>query len=182
MTLVRLATLFVVGSLAALPVRAAQDPKPVTESVTLKATIEAIDQTSKRITLKGEKGNYVEVDGSSMPRFDQLKVGDVVTATYYESLAVHVRKPGDLAPAAGSAAITPRPGAPGGTAARQRTVTVVIQAIDAKTPSVTVKTADGRVLTFRVEDPKNLEKVKVGDKVDVTYTEALLLKADPAGK
>jgi Cu/Ag efflux protein CusF len=144
MTLVRFATLFVVGSLAALPVRAAQDPKPVTESVTLKATIEAIDQTSKRITLKGEKGNYVEVDGSSMPRFDQLKVGDVVTATYYESLAVHVRKPGDPAPAAGSAAITPRPGAPGGTAARQRTVTVVIQAIDAKTPSVTVKTADGR--------------------------------------
>ena len=47
---------------------------------------------------------------------------------------------------------------------------------------MTIKTADGRVLTFRVENPKNLEKVKVGDTVDVTYTQGLLLKADPAAK
>ncbi len=182
MTSARLAALFVVGALAALPARAAQDPKPITESVTIKATIEAIDQTAKKVTLKGPKGNFVEVDASGMPRFDQLKVGDVVTATYYESLAVHIRMPGESAPTAGSAAITPRPGAPGATAARQRTVTVTVQAIDRKAPSVTIKTEDGRVLSFRVENPKNLENVKVGDKVDVTYTEALLLKADPAGK
>jgi Cu/Ag efflux protein CusF len=180
MTLVRLATLFVVGSLAALPVHAAQDPKPISESVTIKATIEAIDQTSKRVTLKGPKGNYVEVDASGMPRFDQLKVGDVVTATYTESLAVHIRKPGEPAPPAGADTVTRREGAPGATAARQRTATVVVQAIDPKAPSVTVKTSDGRVLSFRVENPKNLENVKVGDKVDVTFTESLLVKADPA--
>ena len=78
--------------------------------------------------------------------------------------------------------MTRREGAPGASAARQRTVTVTIQEIDPKTPSVTIKTADGRVLTFRVENPKNLEKVKVGDTVDVTYTQGLLLKADPAGQ
>ena len=182
MTSARLAVLFVVGVFVALPARAAQDPKPITESVTVKATIEAIDQTSKRVTLKGEKGNYVEVDGSAMPRFSELKVGDVVTATYSESLAVHVRKPGEPAPPAGSDTVTRREGAPGASAARQRTVTVTIQDINPKTPSVTIKTADGRVLTFRVENPKNLEKVKVGDTVDVTYTQGLLLKADPAGK
>jgi Cu/Ag efflux protein CusF len=182
MTSARLAALFVVGALAAPSARTAQDPKPITESVTAKATIEAIDQTSKKITLKGEKGNFVEVDASALPRFDQLKVGDVVTATYTESLAVHVRQPGEPAPSPGSDAVTRRSGAPGGTVAQQRTVTVTIQAIDSKTPSVTIKTADGRVLTFRVENPKNLEKVKVGDTVDVTYTEALLLKADPAPK
>jgi Cu/Ag efflux protein CusF len=170
----------VLGSLAALPARAAQDPKPISESVTLKATIEAIDQTSKKVTLKGPKGNYVEVDASTMPRFDQLKVGDVITATYTESLAVHIRKPGEPAPPASADSVTRREGAPGATAARQRTATVVVQAIDPKAPSVTVKTSDGRVLSFRVEDPKNLEKVKVGDTVDVTFTESLLIKADPA--
>ena len=180
MTPVRLAAVLLLGALAALPVRAAQDPKPISESVTIKATIEAIDQTAKRVTLKGPKGNYVEVDASGMPRFDQLKVGDVVTATYTESLAVHIRKPGEAAPPAGSDTVTRREGAPGATAARQRTVSVVVQAVDPKAPSVTVKTSDGRVLSFRVEDPKNLEKVKVGDKVDVTYTESLLVKADPA--
>jgi Cu/Ag efflux protein CusF len=182
MTSARLAVLFVVGALVALPALAAQDPKPITESVTIKATIEAIDQTTKRVTLKGPKGNFVEVDASGAPRFDQLKVGDVVTATYSESLAVHVRKPGDPAPTTGSDSVTPRAGAPGATASRQRTVTVTVQAIDPKTPSVTIKTPDARVLTFRVENPKNLEGVKVGDQVDVTYTEALLLKVDPAVK
>ena len=182
MTSARLAVLFVVGVFLALPARAAQDPKPISESVTIQATIEAIDQTAKKITLKGPKGNFVEVDGSSFPRFNQLKVGDVVSATYSESLAVHIRKPGDPAPTAGSAAVTPRPGAPGATLARQRTATVVVQAIDPKLPSVTVKTSDGRVLSFRIENPKNIEGLKVGDTVDVTFTEALLLKADPAPK
>jgi hypothetical protein len=31
-----------------------------------------------------------------------------------------------------------------------------------------------------VQDPKRLEGVKVGDTVDVTYTQAILLSVDPA--
>jgi Cu/Ag efflux protein CusF len=176
----RFAAIVVIGSFAWLSTVSAQDPKPITESVTVQATIEAIDKTAKTVTLKGPKGNLVDVDASGVARFDQLKVGDVVTATYSESLAVHVRKPGEPAPTAGSAAVTPRPGAPGATAARQRTVTVTVEAIDPKVPSVTVKSPDGRVLSFRIQDPKNIEGLKVGDKVDVTYTQALLLKVDPA--
>jgi Cu/Ag efflux protein CusF len=182
-TLFRIAAALVVASFAAAPaMAAAQNPKPITESVTIQATIEAIDATAKIVTLKGPKGNLVEVDGSSFPRFSQLKVGDVVTATYTESLAAVVRKPGDPAPTAGSATVTPRAGGPGATAAQQRTVSVVVQAIDATAPSVTVKTTDGRVLSFRIQDPKNLEGIKVGDTVDVTYTQALLLKADAPKK
>lgn len=176
------AALVVASYLAAPALAAAQDPKPITESVTISATIEAIDQTSKKVTLKGPKGNYVEVDGSSFPRFSQLKVGDVVTATYSESLAVHIRKAGEPAPPAASADVTQRGKGPGATATQRQTMTVTIQAIDPKSPSVTVKTSDGRVLSFRVQDPKNLELVKVGDTVDVTYTQALLLKADPPAK
>jgi Cu/Ag efflux protein CusF len=176
----RFAAIVVIGSFAWLSTVSAQDPKPITESVTVQATIEAIDKTAKTVTLKGPKGNLVDVDASGVARFDQLKVGDVVTATYSESLAVHVRKPGEPAPTAGSAAVTPRPGTPGATAARQRTVTVTVEAIDPKVPSVTVKSLDGRVLSFRIQDPKNIEGLKVGDKVDVTYTQALLLKVDPA--
>lgn len=176
----RLAVAVLVGWFVSLSTVSAQAPKAITDSVTIKATIEAIDATAKTVTLKGPKGNLVEVDGSGFPRFNQLKVGDVVTATYSESLAVRVRKPGDPAPTAGSTAVTPRAEGPGATAARQRTVTVVVQEIDPTVPSVTIKTSDGRVLSFRVQNPKNLEGVKVGDKVDVTYTEALLLKADPA--
>jgi hypothetical protein len=167
-------------ALAVAPALAvAQDPKPVTESVTIQATIEAIDKTKKVVTLKGPKGNLVDVDASGAARFDQLKVGDVVTATYTESLAVHIRKPGEAAPPAATAGVTPREKGPGATVQQQQTVTVVVEAIDPKVPSVTVKTADGRVQSFRIQNPKNIENLKVGDKVDVTYSQALLLKADP---
>jgi len=32
---------------------------------------------------------------------------------------------------------------------------------------------------MRVQDPKRLEGVKVGDTIDVTYTQALLIAVDP---
>jgi hypothetical protein len=55
------------------------------------------------------------------------------------------------------------------------TTTVTINAIDMKVPSVTVTSADGRKLSFKVENPKNLEGVKAGDKVEITYTQAVAI-------
>ena len=40
---------------------------------------------------------------------------------------------------------------------------------------MTVLTEDGRTVSFKVEDKKNLKDVKVGDKVEVTYTEAVMI-------
>jgi Cu/Ag efflux protein CusF len=53
--------------------------------------------------------------------------------------------------------------------------TVTITEIDAEVPSVTVKTEDGRTMSFKIDDKKNLEGVKVGDKVDITYTAAVMI-------
>jgi Cu/Ag efflux protein CusF len=171
----------VVFALGALGALAAQESKAPSEStVTRTATIEAIDKTSRLVTLKGEKGNVVVVKaGPEVKRFDELKVGDKVSATYYESVAVHVRKPGEPEPKAATGGIAAREGGPGGTMAAQETITVTVESIDPKAPSVTVKGPEGRVLSMRVRDPKKLEGIKAGDKVDVTYTQAFLLKVDP---
>ena len=64
---------------------------------------------------------------------------------------------------------------PGGTISKQETATVTLTAIDQNVPSVTVLTEDGRKASFRVDDKKNLEGVKVGDKVEVTYTQAVMI-------
>jgi hypothetical protein len=40
---------------------------------------------------------------------------------------------------------------------------------------VTVVTADGNVVSFKVDDPKNLAGVSAGDKVEITYTQAVLI-------
>ena len=48
-------------------------------------------------------------------------------------------------------------------------------------PSVTVKSDKGRQMSFRVQDPKNLEGYKVGDTVEITYTQALAVSVEPPG-
>jgi Cu/Ag efflux protein CusF len=165
---------------------AVQEQKPLatSESVTAKATVEAIDKTNRIVTLKGPEGNLVMVKADpSVKRFDELKVGDVVTATYTESIAVKVRKPGEPDPDKNIETVTPRPGTkPGATVTREQTITVTVEDIDRTAPSVTVKGPEGKVMSFRVRDPQRLEGVKVGDKVDITYTQSMLLKADPASQ
>ena len=112
-----------------------------------------------------------------MRRFSELKVGDKVTFRYQESAVVQVRKPGDVTPASSATqGITRSAGAkPGGTMAQQVTASVTVEAIDAAVPSITVKTDDGRHVTYHVEDKKNLEGVKAGDRLDITLTRALMV-------
>jgi hypothetical protein len=153
-----------------------------TTPITVTASVEAIDQTNRVVTLKTPKGDLIDtyVD-ESHKRFNELKVGDLVKASYYESLAVRVRAPGDPAPTSGATELaTPRTGAPGETVARQLTMSVTIMAIDPSIPSITVKGPKGNVVSMRVQDPKRLAAVKVGDTVDVTYTQALLLSIESA--
>ncbi len=52
---------------------------------------------------------------------------------------------------------------------------MTVEAIDPKVPSIAVKAEDGRKMSFKVQDAKNLEGVKPGDKVEVTYTQALAI-------
>jgi Cu/Ag efflux protein CusF len=115
-------------------------------------------------------------------RFHELKVGDKVTVRYHESVVFAVRRPGDpvAASGGGDTKITRSTGStPGATVSRQMTATVTIQAIDLKVPSVTIKGEDGAVSSFKVEDKKNLEGFKVGDRVLITYTQAYAMSVEP---
>lgn len=157
------------------------DPDPLKAPIKVSATIEAIDRSTREILLKGPAGNsFAVVADENVKRFDELKVGDRIDATYYESIAVNVRRPGDPAPPAASGGVTPSAGArPGSTTTVQETATVTVQAIDKANRSVTIRRQDGGIVSMRVENPKYLEMAKVGDTVDITYTRALLLEVAP---
>src|SRR5215218_2495340 len=74
---------------------AAQAPVTKTKSVTGTATIQAIESSTRAITLRDETGTEeTYVAGPEVKRFDELKVGDTVKMTYYESVFLQVRKPG----------------------------------------------------------------------------------------
>lgn len=146
------------------------------------ATITAIDQKTRSVTLRSADGVLDTFTvGPEVVRFNQLKVGDKITATYQEALVFEVKKPGASGATPGTTASAERyKSAVGGAVGAAHTISVTVKAIDTAAPSITVAAADGRTLTRTVQDRKNLEGVKVGDRIDITYSEALILTADQA--
>lgn len=163
---------------------AGQEQRSQSAPISLTATIEAIDKATRMVTLKGAGGTSLHIRApEEMEGFNSLRVGDLVTATYYDALAVSVRKPGEPAPPATSTEMTQRKDrTPGSETRRQQTFTVSVEAIDPKVPSITVKGPQGRVVTFAVRDATQLQKLDVGDTVDVTYFESLLIKVSRPAK
>jgi Cu/Ag efflux protein CusF len=163
----------------------AADEKKVEKSreVAITATVEAIDQATRVVTLKTPEGKLVTFTADeAVKNLAQVSKGDKVTVKYLESLVLQVLKPEEASvnQAAGGVA-TAKPGEmPAGVGARQVTVTVTIEAIDTAAGTVTFKGPAGNVNTVRAEDPKNLEKIKVGDRVAITYTEALAIAVEKA--
>ena len=151
------------------------------EQKTLTATVESIEAASRSVTVKKPDGTYeVFYVPSSIKKFDTLKIGDKVTARYYENVVLQVKAPGEKSVDKSASAVTRAPETAGtaGTAAHQRTITATIAAIDPKAPSITFTGPNGWKYSTRVEDTAALAKVKVGDKVDITWTEAMVLSLD----
>jgi hypothetical protein len=161
---------------------AAQEPLAKTKSVTATATVTAIDTTARLITLRDEKGQEDTYRVSpDLKRFNEFKVGDTIRMSYHEAVVVEVLKPGQKS-SAGSvkSAEKGKSGLPEGKLSAQDTVNVTVKAIDPAVPSVTVATADGRTFTRKVQNKKNIEGLKVGDQVDITYSRALVVSLDRA--
>jgi len=151
------------------------------ESVSVTATIEAIDASTRSLTVKNDKGIYETIQVPDMKRFSELKVGDKVTARYYDNVVVRLKKPGENAVDVASAALTPGGGTrPAGTVAGQRTITVKVTAMDPKTSSVTVSGPNGYLYSRRVADKKAFALLKVGDQLDMTWTEAVMISVEAA--
>ncbi len=154
--------------------------------VSATATVKAIDQKTRMVTLKRADGSLIKFRaGDEVRNLPQVKVGDEVTVTYYESLAFEVKKPGDAAPGASVAEAAERAKVgekPGATGARVTTVTTTIAGIDKSAGTVTLKTPDGELTTIKVRNPDNLNRVAVGDLVQITYTEALGISVETPAK
>ena len=181
--------LFVVLSFAGAHPALADQHKPAaggfSESMEMQATVTAIDLKTRMVTLKGPDGNettiHVDKRAHNLP---QVKVGDVVKIAYLQSVAWKVNKSGKAMPATAEAAeVRAQPGEqPGGAAGQRVTFSATIEAIDLDHGTVTLKGPKGDSHTIKARNPANLKKVKVGDMVDITYTEAVAIKVEPAPK
>jgi len=149
--------------------------------VRVRGTISAIDKENKTITLKGPRGRTLTFDVQDPSKLDAVKVGDPVVGTYLEAVAVQVKPAGSTTPSASvtESRASSKPGDnPAGAIRREVTITGKIVRIDAKSQRVTLEGPKGGQETVKVKDPKNLEGVKVGDLVEITYLQALVVALD----
>jgi hypothetical protein len=141
-----------------------------TQTVTLAGIVEKIDKEKRVVTIKTPDGNFQTIDvPPSAKRFDELKVGDKVSITYNNTVSARLKPPGEPPVDTSTSTTTAGQGErPGGAASMERTVTATISAIDTSAQSITFTGPNGWKYSRRVVDPAVLEKVKVGDKVDIT--------------
>jgi Cu/Ag efflux protein CusF len=175
----------VVGVALGSVARADDKPLPsgsVQKVTTIQATVVGLDLPGRVITLKGPKGNQATFHvGDQVKNLDQVKVGDIVVAKYYESIAVRLAKPGAPAAESVDAVGSAKKGdMPAGVAVQQDTLKAKVTAIGKHKDSVTLTGPEGNAVTIKVKDPKKLDGVKVGDDVDVTYTQALAISVEKA--
>lgn len=168
-----------------LPIQASGQDKAAVEkpgiqeavATRIEATVEAIDQEKRKVTLKGPDGNSVQIDvDEQVKNLPQVEVGDRVVVEYIEAVSIQVFAQGEVEPGttAVAAAESAKPGEkPAGVAMEAISIVATIEAIDKKEQAVTLKTAEGESKTVRARNPDNLDKVEVGDKVMITYTEAI---------
>lgn len=158
----------------------------IQQTITATAAVTKIDQKTRMVTLKGSDGQTKTIHVSDeVKNLAQVKRGDLVTIAYYESIAWELRKKGSTQPsvdAAADASRNPAGGMPGAVAGAAVNVVAKITKIDKATNTVSLKGPKGNIVDVKVKDPSRLEGVKVGDLVDITYTEAMAISVERAPK
>ena len=172
-------------ALSSILASAQQSPEVVRNEVTVRGTAEAVDVAARTVSVRGEQGQVVTLDvPQSVARFDQVKVGDTVTASYFDVVSVSPKPAGEAAVDRRIPPTTsPAPGTlPGAVKASQRVTTVTITAWDPATRVVTFAGPSGTSYTRHLldTDVSLMEGLKVGDRADVTRTESVTLSVREA--
>ena len=149
------------------------------------ASVTAVDKASRTVTLKGPKGNEVDVvAGPEVRNFDQIKVGDQVTVQYQESLTLELKKTkGKLDATEKAGAVRAAPGErPAGAVGREVRVLADVVKVDQPNSIISLKGPKGRVVDLKVRNQDHFKVVKVGDQVEAVYSEAIAVAVTPVAK
>jgi len=170
-----LSTLAVIWALA-LPSWAQVKELPTTTE-TISGTIETIDKGKRAMNIKTADGKFVAVSvPKSVIRFDQLKVGDKVKATYNNNVIVRLKPAGEKA--VDTVDKTTIRDQTSGKAVMVRRMTATIAEIDKSASSITFVGPNGWKYSRRVVDPTVFDQVKVGDRVDITWNTDLTVSVE----
>ena len=148
-----------------------------TQTVTIAGTIETIDQGKRAMNIKKADGEIVAVNvPETVKRFNELKVGDKIKATYNNNVMVRVKPAGEAAVDTVETATTT--GQSSGKTEMVRRMTASIVDINKSTSAITFVGPNGWKYSRRVVDPTVFDQVKVGDRVDITWNTDLAVAVE----
>jgi hypothetical protein len=170
------------------PPAAPQKPLTVDEwmDAVVTAKVKAIDHTTRRVTLRNDAGReQTFVVDPAVRRLSEVRAGDSVKANYKAHLLAELRPPTAdetanpiaIVEAAGRASPDRAPAA--GAIQGMRVVTTV-EAVDVPNMRVTLRGPMGDLAVVKGRNPDNVKRLRVGDTIVITYTEALVLSLEKA--
>jgi hypothetical protein len=157
------------------------------QTITVRAKVQAIDLATREVTMVGPEGNVFSVHaGDAVRNLDKVKVGDTVVATYYASIVLVLSAPGTQIPDNQVNAALSRAAKgqmPAGALGTKVVVTGTVVGVDLTNHTISlVNPSGGMVHTFDVTDPRRqavLKRVKVGDSLTAIGTEAFAIALEP---
>ena len=152
------------------------------QSLMITAVVEAIDQETRVVTLRGPQGNSVTFTVTEEARnLGQVEAGDLVDVEYLQEISIEVMANPGLAPGAGELAVaarSPEGDMPGMAVVDTQVITATVEDINLEANTFKLKGPEGNVEEFTARNPENLKLADVGDLVIITYTEAMAIAVE----
>jgi hypothetical protein len=170
-----------------VPLKVAAQPAVVIGTEEVQATVETVDQQSRMVLLRGPTGALLTIHaGPEVRNLAQVKSGDQVVVRYAEAIAAQIVRPGEAPPVSTSSVAAADTGQrPSGMVVDRTRERVRIEGVNTASNTVAFIGPDRVPRTVAVRQPalqEFLRTLKVGDEVDVTFTEALAVSVEPAAR
>ncbi len=150
----------------------------VIDEVSAIATVQSVDASNRVVVLQRPDGSLVTYEcGPEVINFDQIQVGDQVTAQVAEAVAIGLVK-GGLPPMAGTANVivrAPLGEKPAGKMVDTLGFTAKVMSVDKLNREVTLQMVDGKTRTVMVGPGIKLSGIKPGNDVGVRLTRAFMI-------
>jgi hypothetical protein len=149
-------------------------------AVTLRGEIASVDRWTALKEFRENGVTYEITDGQNSPG---VKVGEYVTARYYETVTIRSRKPGETVGLASVTEAIPvaKLGEPfRGGFTRELKIGASIEAFGGSRKQLIFRTARGTSQTLAIGDASELEGLRVGEQIVITLTQAMSVSLDNA--
>jgi hypothetical protein len=149
----------------------------IVQTVKVTATVTALDQAKRQATLMASDGKKFTVQvGRQAVNFDQVRVGDQITATVTQKMVVSLDDQESSGEQTAAVATRAPPGSqPEGLAAQSIQATGTIVAIDQEKRTVTLQFQDGTTQTFPTRRDTDLSRLKLGEREVIRVTEMIAI-------